>query len=172
MIVSQEIARQIASGKRQMLRVPRTGGKCPYREQHAYVIQHAPGQTSCHVTILNASAAMFEDQPVWVLRFKKGDHTDKPRLLAARPGHEGDIEGDYVDVPARAMRSAGEEVSAARQAKFALDAKARRTEMLSEPRKRALDALRDLKACSPTAKAQKRLRSAEYQIEAATDTAA
>src|SRR5438309_8615167 len=103
-----------------MIRAPRNGARCPYRPNHVYVIQTRASlrkyATVGQITVLSASEAIFEDKPVWQIRFKKGDHTDKPRLLNARPGHE---EGDYTEVPSRAMKETGEEVSSQVQAKYA-----------------------------------------------------
>jgi hypothetical protein len=52
---------------------------------------------------------------VWVLSFVAGDHTDRPRLLAARPGPP---HGDYVTEPARALTGSAEEVDKGTQAVY------------------------------------------------------
>jgi hypothetical protein len=56
------------------------------------------------------------DQQVWVISFILGDHTDQPRLLAARPGAP---HGDYVHTSARAMRGEPEAIPASLQATYA-----------------------------------------------------
>ena len=118
MILKPDVVKQILGGRRTMIRLPRRTNRCIYREGRAYTLkasQKAPA--SCRITIVSVSEAVFEDQPVWVVRFVKGDRTDAPRLLAARPGR-----GDYTTVPALAMKSTGDEVSAATQVTYAKQA--------------------------------------------------
>jgi hypothetical protein len=56
------------------------------------------------------------DQYIWVITFILGDHTDQPRLLAARPGAP---HGDYVSTPARAMRGEPEAIPASLHVQYA-----------------------------------------------------
>jgi hypothetical protein len=57
------------------------------------------------------------DRYIWVITFILGDHTDQPRLLAARPGAPY---GDYVTTSARAMRGEPEAIPAALQVRYAM----------------------------------------------------
>ncbi len=164
MIVKQEIARQVLSGKRSMIRVPRNGSRCPYRENHAYIIQTARGAPpSCHITILSVGEAMFEDAPVWVIRFKKGDHTDKDRFPAARVGGSG---GDYTDSQLRALNGTRPEVPEFCQAKYAREAEAKHVEKLADAAERLSTALGEIKGYVPAGKARKELTWAEKRIAA------
>jgi hypothetical protein len=57
---------------------------------------------------------------VFVISFTLGDHTDTPRLLAARPGAP---HGDYVDSSARALKGEPEAIPATLQARYAGEAR-------------------------------------------------
>ena len=100
--------------------------------------------------------------PVWVIGFARGDVTDRPRLLAARPGGPG---GDYTDNPARAARDEGEAVPQQTQERFSRRA-AERDDLLRASRiGRALSAIDEI-AQHATGRERKRLRAAANQIRA------
>src|SRR5205823_2896292 len=88
---------------------------------------------ACHVTIASVRETPVEDVLMWTIRFQRGDHSDKPRLLAARPGLP---HGDYVSEPLRALPGTQEEVSSAAHAKFVAVAQERRPEILAEQKRR------------------------------------
>src|SRR5690348_17298474 len=136
MIVTPEIVREVFKG-RTTLRLKRNSAKCSCRPGHVYVLQTRPGETACQITIESVEPAMYRGEPVWVLRFKKGDHTDRDRYPAARRGDEH----GYVDSQLRALTGSAPEVSQALQAKYALEGQERHADVLAEARKRALDAI-------------------------------
>src|SRR5438094_9344924 len=86
------------------------------KEGHCYAIR-ATGdrRIRCHITVASIEEGWMDDQPAWTIRFQKGDHSDKPRLLAARPGLP---HGDYVTDALRALRGSAEEVSSDAHARF------------------------------------------------------
>ena len=100
------------------------------------------------------------EQMVWVISFVKGDATDTPRLLAARPGGPG---GDYTANPARAAKGEPEAISVRLQERYAREGEERDKSRLGELRSRALAAIG---AIEPHASGKdfKRLRAAANQI--------
>ncbi len=167
MILPPEIVRQILSGKRTMIRLQAKTDRCLYRQGKAYVLQtHRGANPSCHITIIAPpEKRMVDDQPSWIIRFKKGD-TDRDRIPAARVGGP---DGDYTDNAVRALDGCDSEVPEAYHARYALEAEAQRTDMLSERRERALDAIREIKKHAPTGKARSELTWAEKRIQRSTE---
>ncbi len=161
LIVSTEIARQILSGKRSMLRTPARSSKCPLRVGHAYVIQTARNQTSCHITLTAITKRIIDDRPVWELRFKKGDHTDRPRLLAAHPGPPN---GDYTDSTYRAMRNEAESPSEAFLARCAANSAERQGITLADRKQRLESVIREIRRHGKDPATNRKLREAERRI--------
>lgn len=97
---------------------------------------------------------------VWVISFVKGEQTDEPRFLAARPGAPS---GDYTTNRARAMRNEGEAVSVKDQERFAKEGE-ERDKARREDQKNA--ALKAIDGIIPYAhgKEHKRLREAAHRI--------
>ncbi len=105
------------------------------------------------------------EQSVWAIAFLKGDHTDQPRLLKARPGPP---EGDYTSIPARAIHGEGECVPAAVTERYARDAsdrpKAEQREKWREQRARLLAVLAELRTHALDRDVEKNLRVIERQV--------
>jgi hypothetical protein len=105
------------------------------------------------------------EQLVWVISFVKGDATDTPRLLAARPGGPG---GDYTANPARAAKGEPEAVSASLQEKFSQRAREQHTATKRgdwrEQRDRLMAVVREIRAHAVDPKAAGNLRGIERQI--------
>src|SRR5207249_800083 len=130
------------------------------RAGHVYVVKASQrARAACHITILSIEEGTFENEPVWVIRFAKGDHTDRPRLLKAQPGG-----GQYTNIAALALPSTGEEVSSTIQARYAENGRANHADILSEQRRRALDAIGEIKRHAPSGRARKELTWAEKRI--------
>jgi hypothetical protein len=161
MVLSTEQIKQVAKGQRQMLRHPRTSTKPPWKPNHAYRLRAKDGPTYV-VTCTSIEPATFDDEPVWLLRFVRGDHTDRDRVPAARCGGPG---GDYVDNASRALAGTGAEVEPRLQAKFGTEAREREIRTRSEAHEGAIQAIGAFGSYLPTGKAQKRLKSALWQLE-------
>lgn len=111
------------------------------------------------------------DLQVWVVEFVKGDVTDRPRLLAARPGAP---HGDYVEDPARAMRGEPEAVSGDALKRMVEENKAKpkisRLEVWEEKREQINEALCSLRLESDLGRVvHRRLVKLEREL-AAIDT--
>lgn len=105
---------------------------------------------------------------VWVLSFAKGDCTDRPHLLAARPGGP---EGDYTSIPARAVRGEGEAVERRLLEREAQKSRERHGGVVAAERERLLAAvgavrLEAARQNAGSAMVRKRLKSIEHQLRA------
>ena len=106
-----------------------------------------------------------QDQFVWVISFVKGDVTDRPRLLNARPGPPS---GDYTDNPARAIRHEAEAVSATSIATFVKDgeanhAKSQRSDWRAQ-RTRLLAVIAEIRTYAHDPRVDNNLRGIERQV--------
>lgn len=107
------------------------------------------------------------DQLVWVIGFIKGDLTDTPHLLAARPGG---AQGDYTSIPARAVKGEGEAVQAKLLDRWAVEGRERHADVLAEQRKSLLSAVQGVRIEAARRgnypRAQRRLKSVEHHLKA------
>jgi hypothetical protein len=195
LIFHPKMAQKVKAGLKTQTRRKVNENECRYRAGRVYSIQTGRGKpASGHITItevrqeqlgditlrdarregfrttadfkaywLELHGKWQQEQPVWVISFVLGDQTDRPRLLAARfdPHH-----GDYVDFLSRALSGSSEEVAEPILKVYAKEGEARYAYMLSEQRKRALDAIGEIKRHAPTGKARKELTWAEKRIRA------
>lgn len=100
-------------------------------------------------------------QRIMIISFQLGDHTDKPRLLAAKPGGPG---GDYTHVPALALKGSGEEVSDGTQSAYAANAAETQAITLGEQKQRLQAALAEIRKHGPGASTNAKLRAAERKV--------
>ena len=164
MILSTDEIKQIASGKRRMIRVPRRSNKPPWQPDRPYKIKAKDGPTYT-VTCTSTEPATFQNKPVWVLRFERGDLSDTPRLLAAK---WSPTSGDYVTSPTRGMQSADEEVSATTQTKYATEARTgasiARNALYTEQIGRMRAAISVIREYAPDPRISDALRGVERQV--------
>jgi hypothetical protein len=108
------------------------------------------------------------EQLVHVISFELGDHTDTPRLLAARPGAP---HGDYVSVAALALRGSAEEPSSLWQRKWSSEARIAESEasrhLWDEKRQKALDAIAAIAEFAETPEQLRSFKAAERTIRTA-----
>jgi hypothetical protein len=101
-------------------------------------------------------------QQAVIISFVLGDQTDKPRLLAARPGAP---HGDYVTLGQRQLPGAGEAIPALLQAKYSGEARAARQALrdgaLEQRTRRLVDLVRDTAAFTSDPRLLGSLRVAE-----------
>ncbi len=171
-VLPPEIVRQVLSGKRTMIRLPRQKKRAPYRENSVCTIKSEG--PSCEVTITSCEPAIFEDQPVWIVRFRRG--ADQPRLLASKPSstqfvtkgreHWKIVEGgsDYVSHASRALAGTAEEVSEALQARYAADSAERYGIVLQDRKKRLESVIREIRRHGKDPATNRKLREAERRI--------
>lgn len=169
MIFTAEIVKQIKAGKRSMVRLPVKAGEseCRHKVGRVYAVKTARDrEASVHITITEVRQERHDSELVWILRFVKGDVTDKPRLLAARPGLP---HGDYVSDAARAMRGEGEAVQGRILDQWALEGRERASQGMSEEGARLLDAVGKVRLEAArqgvgSAQARKRLKTVEHHL--------
>jgi hypothetical protein len=193
MIVPLDVLRHVKEGKVSLFK--RKGPTCSYDVGRVYGLQHERKKPpNIHVTItfkeqresgslnlrearrlgFRTTADMIAATPrydpaelIWLLGFEVGDLTDSDRLPAARFGPAG----DYVSSAARALSGVGSEVSEATQKRYAAQSEATYAQILSDKRKRALDAIADVQEYATSPRERKRLRAAANQIRALDNVA-
>jgi hypothetical protein len=103
----------------------------------------------------------IDSELVWEIRFQRGDHTDRPRLLAARwqPGA-----GDYTENASRSLRGTADEVSEATQERYSVIGRENHAEVLAEQKKRLEGVVREIREVATNPADRKRLKSIEHHV--------
>jgi len=110
--------------------------------------------------------SLERDQPIYVVSFIRGDQSDTPRLLAARPGG---TQGDYVSSSARAARGESEAVDAQTLSSYAKEAKdgqsVARNVLWEDRRARLLVAIADVAQFATSSEQLRSFKLAERTIK-------